>query len=473
MGYSENCCQICAVSINVARVRTKYEPESAGWGYSSPEYYSGDPTAARCTTFKEQSGCENIAHEQAEWIHLAGRGCTFDGGYNGLKIGAEEMKGMNLPRYIVKRPEEMDPDEEATDYEKESNFFLTSQTTCPPDDFEPGDLEHVRYGVDNFFPQNYCVVSMDDDMGVGVPVHDACWKIFERVCKMRLGNVDLQGFMALWARQACGNCGFQNMKQDPIIMECRQQFWKHIAGTEYLGANPLQIPGLLFGLSEHYVEYPSGDGVFMARDPRSEDPPIHQNPSDPFAKLPAELKNTVLSHLPSKDITSLRLVSRSFRQLPKLLFLRLIKDEMPWFWELDELKQMDDDWWREWFKNDDPEKSNSEQHAESIRRSRRGNFTKNVNWLTIYKQLCILKKGVLGVRNRARVWYLAEEIVKRIDNLRQRLAEHFAELSGHDLGGDEDFPVQPTDEEEKAGLVKNGLYCPRCEFYQIERHDSR
>ncbi|CZR50430.1 uncharacterized protein PAC_00302 [Phialocephala subalpina] len=473
MGYSENCCQICAVSINVARVRTKHEPESAGWGYSSPEYYSGDPMSSRCTTFKEQSGCENIAHEQAEWIHIAGRGCTFDGGYNGLKIGVEEMKGMNRPRYIVKRPEDQEPDEESTDYEKESDFFLTSQTTCPPDDFEPGDLEHVRYGIDNFFPQNYCVVDMDDDMGVGVPVHDACWMIFERVCKMRLGKVDLQGFMALWARQACGNCGFQNMKQEQIIFECRQQFWKHVAGTEYLGANPVEIPGLLFGLSEHYGDYPRGDGVFMTRTPSPDNPTVPQNPTDPFSRLPAELKNMILYDLPSKDITSLRLASRSFRQLPKQLFHKLIQDELPWFWELDELKQMDDDWWREWFKDDDPEKVNNEQDAESIRRSGRGNFTKNVNWLSVYKQLCILRMGVVGVRNRARVWYLAEEIVKRVDELRRSLKERSAEPAGHDLGEDEDIPVQPTEEEDQAGLVKNGLYCPRCKICQIERQDSK
>lgn len=194
MGYSEKCCQLCAVSLNIARLRTKNEPESAGWGYSSQWYYSGEPPTARCTILSEQSGCETVAHEQAEWLHFPGRGCTFDGGYNGWKIGAEEMKGMRFPRYIVKRPQDAEFDGEGAEYEKESDYFLTSQTTCPPDDFEPGELEHVRYGIDNFFPQNY-IVSGDIDESVGVPVHEACWKIFERVCTLRLGKVDLQGFM--------------------------------------------------------------------------------------------------------------------------------------------------------------------------------------------------------------------------------------------------------------------------------------
>ncbi len=72
------------------------------------------------------------------------------------------------------------------------------QTTNPPDDFEPGELANVRFGINNFFPQNYSVLD-DNDQGCGVPVHESCWKIFERVSKMRLGEVDLQGFMALWS----------------------------------------------------------------------------------------------------------------------------------------------------------------------------------------------------------------------------------------------------------------------------------
>lgn len=196
----------------------------------------------------------------------------------------------------------------------------------------------------------------------------------------------------------------------------------------------------------------------MVRKQNPDDPPIHQNPTDPFSKLPAELKNMVIFHLSSRDIARLRLVSRSFRQLPQQLFLRLIKDEIPWFWEFDELKQMNDDRWREAYKDVEPR---SEAHAKTIEKSREGKLTDQVNWLQIYKQLCILEKGVLGLRNRTRIWSLAEEVVRRVTELRQRLKDR-----------DEDFPVRPTEEEMKAGLVKNSFYCPRCEFWQIERKAS-
>jgi hypothetical protein len=106
---------------------------------------------------------------------------------------------MNLPRYIILKPTNKNTElERQEDYELKSDFFVTSQTTCPPNDFEPGELAQVRFGIDNFYPQNYSVVEWDDQEW-GVPVHAACWKIFERVSKQRLGEVDLQGFMALWA----------------------------------------------------------------------------------------------------------------------------------------------------------------------------------------------------------------------------------------------------------------------------------
>jgi hypothetical protein len=43
-----------------------------------------------------------------------------------------------------------------------------------------------------------------------------------------------------------------------------------------------------------------------------------------------------------KDIANIRLVSRSFHQLPGYLFKHLIKGHMPWFREVDELEHRDE-----------------------------------------------------------------------------------------------------------------------------------
>ena len=243
MGYFENACQLCAASTNVARLRTKTEPRSDGWGYGD-DYYAGDESNCRCMLFPEKSGC-SVGSNQAGpdelelEVHFPGPGCCFEGGYSGLRILAAEMKNMNTPRYLVRKPlryrsgERKQEDE--LDYEKDSEFFITSMTETPPLDSDPGDLVNVRYGVQSFFPQNYMVQGDEDEEDGGpwgVPVHESCWKIFERVSKQKLGRVDLQGFMALWYRQACGNCMFNNMKQDPMIQKCREQWWIHIPGTE-------------------------------------------------------------------------------------------------------------------------------------------------------------------------------------------------------------------------------------------------
>lgn len=128
---------------------------------------------------------------------------------------------------------------------------------------------------------------------------------------------------------------------------------------------------------------------------------------------------------------------------------------------------MDDAFWKDFFKNDDPEKVTYQDRANRIKKSREGNFTENVNWLIVYKQLCVLKKGVLGVRNRARIWHLVEEVVKRIVNLRERLTDP----DGYAVEAGEYFPAEPTNDEVDAGLVRNSIYCPRCTFGQIQRED--
>lgn len=219
--------------------------------------------------------------------------------------------------------------------------------------------------------------------------------------------------------------------------------WIKLNSDQYLGANPHDIPGFLLAIQGVYTNDPEGDGVFRVC---KDNKPRHENPNDPFSKLSAELRGMVLSRLSSKDIGSLRLASWSFRQLPKQLFFRLIQDELPWFWEFDELRAVDDSFWGQTYAEDDPGDARNERVKERIQRSREGNFTSNVNWLEVYKRLCLLTKGIPGVKNRARVWNVVEEVVARIARLREK-----------------GWPqIEPTDEEQETGLVKNDFYCSRC-----------
>lgn len=217
-------------------------------------------------------------------------------------------------------------------------------------------------------------------------------------------------------RQACGNCGFAEIGHDPVIKQCKEQFWKHLPGSEgypptripsntltetpkqYLEANPHDVPGLMLHLYSFYLTRPAGDNIFCDR------PSIDQreNATDPFRPLPAELKTIILSDLSSQDIASLRQMSRCFQYLPKELFLLLIQKELPWFWEFEELETFI--------------KKVYTDHCNIY-----GNQALRFNCNVLYKQLCLAKKKLLGIRNRVRIWNLAEAIVERIRELRDGL----------------------------------------------------
>jgi hypothetical protein len=54
---------------------------------------------------------------------------------------------MNHYRYFVRKSRNAKPEKDEEDYEEVSDFFVTLQTTPPPDGFEPGELVYVRYIV--------------------------------------------------------------------------------------------------------------------------------------------------------------------------------------------------------------------------------------------------------------------------------------------------------------------------------------
>ena len=104
---------------------------------------------------------------------------------------------------------------------------------------------------------------------------------------------------------------------------------------------------------------------------------------DPFSPLSAEITSMILDHLGSKDIANLRLATPVFRQLPTIMFRRLLLEDMPWFFEVKDLDVAKYDW---------------------------------------YEFYCALKsswKDLKGVRNRRRIWRDLEEILRRIDEFRK------------------------------------------------------
>jgi len=385
------------------------------------------------------SGCKNIViktppnvHHESRYQHLAGPGCTFEGGYNGHRIGVREMRGMNCARYILKKPRGALSEDGDEGEEKLSQYFVSAVTTSPPDAFTPTRLEYVRYGVSQVIGRNYPSPGCQDDEECAIPVHDACWKIFEKVSIRKSGRVDLEGFAALWWREPCRASGIQGLKHDSVIRELREKWWIHRRGTEYLAANPVDIPGFKLMMQEAYTEVPKGDGVFLVKDSCKRSSSLeapycgYEDEVDPFMTLPSELKSKVLVQLSSKDVSSLRLASRAFKQLPKRFFRQLILDETPWFWEVDQVKSEIEEYYQATFQENYG--NDLEMFSEGIPpawlsfvNERMQRKPMDTNWHQVYKQLKTMERGTLGLRNRVRIWKIAEDVISKIKEMRCRL----------------------------------------------------
>ncbi|KAG4432804.1 hypothetical protein IFR05_011715 [Cadophora sp. M221] len=493
--HAEKSCQLCSVSFSIGRVRTVHEPLLSGWDPTGSPYHHRSATSSLCSLYPSESGCENIpvaappdGHAESRFQHLAGPGCTFLGGYSGNRIAEGEMRGVNRVRYVLRKPrvercEDEDEDEDEEDDEDldggeenegDSEFFVSAETINVQIEQGNGELSENLYGVTStdFVGRNYPIPGYRGEDDIAIPVHDACWKIFERVSMKKLGRVDLDGFVALWWREACGGCGFRGLKQDPVIRDLKERWWVHRPGTEYLAANPVDIPGFKLVMRAVYEETPRGDGAFVAKDSSG---PLskrgvairrHRNDTDPFNELPAELKNKILARLLPRDIANLRLSSRSFRQLPKQIFKQFIMEEMPWFWEIDEVRADVETHYQATF---------TEEYGEDLDilediippawfafvKERMEGRPMDVNWYQVYKQLKVMEKGSLGLRNRARVWSVAEEVVGRIEGMRGVLETA--------RGG---LVVYPKELEGKDGDGRDHSCCPGCSNVQIELEEE-
>jgi hypothetical protein len=94
-------------------------------------------------------------------------------------------------------------------------------------------------------------------------------------------------------------------------------------------ANPIEIPGFELAILGALDTEPEGEIARYSKYLRS------PSSYDGFGKLPEELRRLIVSNLASGDIANLRLASRSFLDVTKAMFRRLLLEEMPWFWEID------------------------------------------------------------------------------------------------------------------------------------------
>ena len=148
----------------------------------------------------------------------------------------------------------------------------------------------------------------------------------------------------------------------------------------------------------------------------------------------------ILSYLSSKDIAALRVVSRAYEQLPMSFFYGLIRNDMPWLWEVwsDEAPSF----WTNTAKSEllAQEKARL-QHEEALEHYRdvieeempemyddwvaaepAFETLSNVvpydrllrtrtNWFEVYRAITVNWKELKGLQNRKRIWDSLSKLV--------------------------------------------------------------
>lgn len=219
-------------------------------------------------------------------------------------------------------------DDEA--FECEEDFFLSGLMDGLPDIEMASNINvfPARHGVEDPDATNSMMDGSEEESCM--PFHPWCLEIFKRASQATTGKVDMAGLWGWYEREADYDT-FHGFPRDGPTKELQQQWWDHRQGTEWIVCNPLYLPDLSTALEPAIATdssfYP-GKGAF---DIPPTQPPTISTTTDPFDLLPTELNLQILHILSSKDIASLRLTSRAFRQLPISLWHHLLQKEMPWF----------------------------------------------------------------------------------------------------------------------------------------------
>ncbi|KAE8406853.1 hypothetical protein BDV37DRAFT_291569 [Aspergillus pseudonomiae] len=386
MGTSQLPCTLCGISFNISRIRTIDEPYSAAWSAEDStqficaldDYDDDGSDCGQCIT--AETGCVwvvrnsqtikngidqseepqyrflffemddghlptvgqilpmgerleekagRIGIRRAHLEHVAGPGCRSTLGYSGTTISPEEIRGCHTGQGLVYRngDEESAPDD--LECESDSDYFLSGLV-----DYMPyvgsvgGDVFPARHGYDWIEPAD----PFNDgfERYRALPFHPWCFGVYMKLSRLRLGRVEINDLVEY----------FDNVERfprqyfdepDSAVQKAAGESWIHSKGDEWLVANPFYVPRLREILERAIDTGPSFSPQDGAFEPLLS---MTKNTTDPFTRLPREILDMIIKSLSTKDIASLRLVSRQFYQLHVSLWHRLIQEDMPWLWEV-------------------------------------------------------------------------------------------------------------------------------------------
>ncbi|KAI9647978.1 hypothetical protein NHQ30_002600 [Ciborinia camelliae] len=284
----------------------------------------------------------------------------------------------------------------------------------------------------------------------GMPFHPTCLEVYKHVSRHVSSRITVDDLMN-WYKREARKADFDAFPHNHLVKSCSHEHeWCHRPGTEWLTANPVFVPALPSIFQSAISKDPKFSHDSSAFPSRPSGPyQSSRQAHDLFLGLCPELQDAILSHLSSKDIASLRLVTRSFSQLPQSLFHKLVRSEMPWLWEIydstppsfwvtvsrldlksreerrkaynDELELQREVILEEMPAVYDEWRASKPVFDESIKGARKTGFeegidTQKLDWYQLYLGVTReFKEGALkGLRNRERIWKDVEEIIRRI-----------------------------------------------------------
>lgn len=278
-----------------------------------------------------------------------------------------------------------------------------------------------------------------------MPFHPWCFDIFCRQSKARFNRINISGLIK-WRNAEFSYCDFRKFPRSEDVHKCRQQFWQHLPGKEYLAANPLYVPGLptiLLGAAKKEDDLSHG-GTEESELPKGTHPSFPIGRDDVFDSMPLEICLLVVSFLNGTDLNNLRIASRTFTRLPNSVWHQLVREEMPWLWEsYDDGKEVHiPSFWTAVTTNSLKLFKEEREHYSSLledvytptsevvdfllpfpkdvpnqpKLSRR-----NTDWHELYTQIKKNWSSLRGLQNRQRIWKDVKEIIKRIEKYETRL----------------------------------------------------
>ncbi|CAG9991801.1 unnamed protein product [Clonostachys byssicola] len=259
--------------------------------------------------------------------HIAAPSCRSVQGVNGNVLSHAEMKGCRNHRFLLAKP--LAAKLEASDqiFEKDSIFILTGEANgskagmARPVYPRRHGLHILELNTDS--ANSGCNYS---DIWRPLPVHSYCLDVFAKASHRRLGRVDLD---AIWQwREMQSDPESYGLSADDVsphseVARGRRHWgdpWSHHAGSEWLAANPVEVPGLNDLLESCLgISVPSDTSL---------------PPQARLLALPTEIIHQIFSFLPASDLTAVAWTCHTLRSQTQPLFKVYVITDMDWLWEL-------------------------------------------------------------------------------------------------------------------------------------------